>query len=172
MLHEDDTVVKVPLNPPRPPAQIVHIIERTEVPVGIGASLVNAARESFKDALISGGLTSAVGMVLGALDGYSNPQPFINESQTSTGVTLGGQSVFGIAQVPTVTLGPESGVKEALASDPNLTAAGLGAADTALRLGVPAAVVGAGVGAIKGGWVDYITKEREIKAVQKTPQIT
>lgn len=142
-------------------ATTVSIVERTEEPIGFMENAWEAAKGALKGALISGGLSAVVSGIIGALGGMNGSGAYLEQLDETGQIKLGG------AKIPLVGVGPQvvlgEGVREALETQPAATGMALGAANSALNVGTSAALVGSAVGAIKGGWVDTIIRERTIK---------
>lgn len=145
---------------------ITTVVERIDAPMTWWENIKSATLGAVKGSLISGLLSGLVGGVIGAISGANSAETYTNQLETNGSIKLGGFNIPGIGVGPSITVVPEMGVGEALQSNPMITGAALGATNAALNVGTSAALVGAGVGYIKGAWSDRVIKERIIKQEQ------
>jgi hypothetical protein len=145
----------------------VSLVERVEEPISWLEATKNTIFGGIRGGFISGMLSGMVGAVIGAVSGFnSEGEVFENQLEGTGEIKLGYYNIPGIGTGPGITLGMEDGLVQSLGTDPAVAGAQLGAIHTALNVSTTASLVGAGVGVIREGWADKITRERILQQEQ------
>ncbi len=140
------------------------VVVRETTPTGVLGSLKNALSSAVSGAIISGGLGTVIGTLIGAYNGMDSSELYTDELDADGQIKLGGGSLLSPEVGPTYIVNDGEGIREALETNPEQTAAALSGMNTGLQVGTSSMIGGAALGVVKGGWVDYIVKERELSA--------
>lgn len=144
----------------------VTLIERETRAAGIVGSLTNSLKSSATGAAIAGAVSGVVGLIFGSMFGGDSAEEIIEEVMEEGKLSLGGGAHFAPGLGFYVDI-PKDAALSMLESRPEFTANMINGINGGVQNAIGGTIGGAAVGAVKGGWVDYIIKERELSQQQE-----